>query len=319
MTRRDFYHSVPTWRRVHSINLVSILVILPLFCAVMAQEGTIEDETCLACHDGRDLVLSQGPHRLSSQTDKPVAAIACITCHKGGTAHVDDPSVDNIENPARISDPAVNALCTQCHQPHTERGTVAFDPHISQDLNCTSCHSIHKGYTSLLLDENAAFCGRCHVSAVNEFRKQSNHPLTDGNVTCVSCHDFVGNNSPDFGHGGNSNCYQCHPEQGGPYRYEHEAASSFTTEGKGCTSCHFPHGSPYERLLTQSGSNLCRQCHRLPPAHATKHSGLGVSFDCLDCHSEVHGSYDNRYLLDPWLGTKIGGKAGACFCHNVRE
>jgi DmsE family decaheme c-type cytochrome len=305
--------------RMFSTQLFKILLISALASVVMAQAEEIDDETCLMCHDGYDRVLLQGAHRLSSQTVKPAVTIACITCHEGGATHANDPSIENISNPAKLSEADAIALCTQCHQPHTERGTVAFDPHIGQGLSCTSCHSIHKGFTSLLLDDEAAFCGRCHVAVVNDFRSRSNHPLTDGDVTCLSCHDFTGKNSPNFGHGGNANCYQCHPEKGGPYRFEHEAASSFTTEGEGCTTCHFPHGSPNERLLKRPDNSLCRQCHGLPPGHLTVHDGIGSSYGCIECHSEIHGSYDNSHLLDPQLGTKIGDGPGSCFCHNVSE
>jgi predicted CXXCH cytochrome family protein len=138
-------------------------------------------------------------------------------------------------------------------------------------------------------------------------------------VTCLSCHDFSGRNDVAFGHGNNANCYQCHPEQSGPFRFEHEAASSFTTQGDGCTVCHTPHGSPNERLLAQPGDRLCRQCHGLPLLHAIKHGGIGLEYRCVECHSDIHGSYESHALLDIDLGIKIGGGPLGCYCHEVSE
>ena len=287
--------------------------------ATLCQVFEPDDETCLMCHEEYDKGLAKTVHRLSSEVENATFRIGCVSCHEGGEVHADDPSVENITNPTKTTSAAVNSTCTRCHQPHTEMDNVGFDPHIGEDLACTSCHSIHNGVTALLMDEEAQFCGKCHMSAVNAFKKRSNHPLIDGNLTCLSCHNFTGRGNPDYGYGGNANCYRCHPEQSGPYMYEHEASSSFTTEGGGCVACHFPHGSPNERLLNQPNNSLCRQCHGLPPFHATAHNGEGASFGCLECHSEVHGSYDNSHLLDPQLGIKIGGSPGSCLCHDVSD
>jgi len=154
---------------------------------------------------------------------------------------------------------------------------------------------------------------------VNEFKRVSNHPLTDGNVTCLSCHGFAKEMEPDYGHGQNARCYSCHSEQSGPYTFEHDAASSFATQGGGCIACHSPHGSPNERLLNQPGSGLCRQCHGVPAMHMTQHNGIGQQYDCVECHSEVHGSYENHALLDSYLGSKIGSGPGSCWCHKVEN
>ncbi len=296
------------------------LVLLSLAAAEMPgdEADPVEDETCLTCHEDHDRQLARGPHQLSSQVTNPRSTVACVSCHAGGSRHVDDPYAGDIVNPAKATDTSVLAVCNVCHQPHTERGTVGFDPHIGLDLNCTSCHRIHSDVVSLLSDDDADFCGRCHVSVVEEFRQRSNHPLVDGGVTCLNCHDFTGDNAPNFGHGAATNCVQCHPERSGPYLFEHEATSSFATEGEGCTACHAPHGSPNERLLVRPNNTLCRHCHGLPAGHRVAHEGIANRLVCMDCHSEVHGSYDNRHLLDPDLGAKIGDGPGSCWCHEAR-
>jgi DmsE family decaheme c-type cytochrome len=198
-------------------------------------------------------------------------------------------------------------------------GITGADPHAGEDIGCLSCHSIHTNRAALLVDEEGGFCGECHVSAVSRFRRRSNHPLADQAVTCMSCHDFTGGNDIAFGHGANAICARCHQEQAGPWLYEHEATSSFSTDGSGCTACHLPHGSPNEYLLTQPGDGLCRQCHGVPPLHRSKHDGLAGQHLCVECHSDIHGSYTSRTYLDPMLGLRIAGQVGGCYCHMVED
>ena len=76
-----------------------------------------------------------------------------------------------------------------------------------------------------------------------------------------------------------------------------------------------PHGSGNERLLAQKGSTLCLQCHGVPPRHRTEHSGLGTKLQCVECHSEVHGSNHNAKFLDPDLGSKLFSNCYQSGCH----
>lgn len=303
-----------TW----SICLVggALLVLLMLPTAGSAQ--AVDDETCLMCHDGYNEHLATTTHRLSSETKNPGTDISCVSCHSGGEVHIEDPNTENIVNPGKALAGTQEEICSQCHIPHTTMANVGIDPHVGQNLMCSDCHNVHSGSVDLLIDNRTEFCGQCHVAAVNDFQRRSNHPLTDGNVSCISCHDFTASSGdPNVGHGPKANCTSCHPEFSGPYLYEHNAGSSFAVEGDGCVACHAPHGSPNDRLLTQTGDNLCRQCHGIPAGHVTTHGGVGQQYDCLECHSEIHGSYDNRSLLDPYLGSKIGSGPGSCWCHNV--
>jgi len=281
----------------------------------MAEE--VDDETCLACHDGIEASLMKGSHALESM--RPGSGVSCVSCHSGGEVHIEDPTPDNIGNPGKALAAEAEAVCTACHIPHADVGTIGLDPHRSQDFSCGTCHQVHGGNAALLIDEEGMFCQTCHAAVTNQFRRRSNHPLTDQAVTCMSCHSFTGESEPTFGHGPSANCATCHPEQGGPYIYEHQATSSFSTEGDGCTGCHEPHGSSHERLLMQGGNSLCTQCHGTPPLHRTRHGGIGTQYACYECHSATHGSQSHRSLLNPQLGTLVGGEPGSCFCHNIEE
>ena len=311
------YHNLET-----SLIILFLLLIIGLLAmtSVRASEDTeVDDETCLACHDpSYGDSLEKTSHALASMTPSAGVKINCVSCHSGASVHIEDPNTENIGNPSTMLPEQVEKTCTQCHQPHTESGVLGFDPHIGLNLACVECHSIHSKDLTQVADESSGLCGKCHAAAVNEFRKRSNHPVATGNMSCLSCHSFRQDAEPQFGHGGDAQCYSCHPEQSGPFLFEHEATSSFSPEGSGCTSCHRPHGSSNDRLLTQTDDKLCRQCHAQPPGHLTAHSGEFAGLNCMDCHSEVHGSYDNLFLLDPQLGSKLRGDGQSCFCHEYR-
>lgn len=285
---------------------------------------TAEDVACLACHDGLDARLASGPHELGRSSHRGTAAFtSCVSCHEGADAHSADPTAANISNPARLAENATRRVCTGCHLAHGDGGAGVGDPHAGAGIGCVSCHPIHPESASPgvagALDPGgtSTMCGRCHPAIAMQFARASNHPLADGTVGCVSCHPITGPAEPSPGHGPAANCSGCHPDASGPFLHPHDAANSFSPDGGGCLACHLPHGSPNDRLLVQPGGTLCRQCHSVPPGHRTAHfAGLGVSYACIECHSEIHGSDWNRALLDPDLDSKIAG--GRCYdagCH----
>ena len=67
-----------------------------------------------------------------------------------------------------------------------------------------------------------------------------------------------------------------------------------------CSLCHESHGSVNDRLLTARGPALCQQCHSAAfhPSVAFGADSIGnartgqnmVGKNCLNCHSQVHGS-----------------------------
>lgn len=300
-------------------RLLFAMMAMAIFLCGSASATGPDSETCLECHDTYQESLVGGSHNVGLTNNETDGGVTCSSCHSGGATHIEDPSTDNIGNPGhRVGADAIN-VCVECHQPHAETGIAGLDQHAGQDLVCADCHAVHTSSGRLASDAVADMCDGCHGSIVSEFEKRSNHPLADGIVSCISCHGLTSSLETALGHGGSANCYSCHPEQSGPYVYEHEAASSFTPEGGGCISCHSPHGSANERLLNQPARQLCMQCHGEPPLHRVAHTALATGFDCIDCHSDIHGSYDNSHLLDPQLGSKVGDGAGSCFCHSVED
>ncbi len=273
----------------------------------------VDDETCMMCHEDYHLTLAKIAHQLNQDTG-PVE-VSCVSCHSGAEKHLDDPMPGTIGNPATMAVGDSQQLCRTCHAPHATMAATGFDPHLTQDMSCLSCHDIHQGQQALLPADQSEMCTTCHAGIATTFIRNSNHPLQEANVSCTDCHAFTIANQPTVGHGPTATCYSCHPEQSGPYVYDHPAAISFAVEGGGCLECHQPHGSANRRLLVQPGDALCRQCHGTPPGHRIAHSGLGTKLACVDCHSGVHGSNHNGKLLDPDLGMKLFPDCYQSGCH----
>lgn len=294
-----------------SLKVVLFLSLLLLSTTLQA-EPKVQNETCLECHDEMSETLLSTPHQLQTQ-----AEIFCVSCHAGGEIHAEDPSADNIVNPKEVLGFEALKACKSCHTPHAELDDLGFDMHQSQGLNCASCHKVHGGNKSLLLDDNASFCITCHSDIKQEFSRRSNHPVRQGTITCLSCHQFSRETNNDLSYDMQRACQDCHPEQGGPFLYEHEPSTAYTVGGTGCIECHNPHGSENNYLLKQSSDNLCKSCH-FEPMHETAHPNRGYSDEnCVVCHTQQHGSFTSNLFLDPNMNAKFTDNCYQSGCHTL--
>ncbi len=271
-----------------------------------AAPAGVDNATCLSCHEGYDAGLAKTTHALGLKGNHTVA---CVSCHEGGPVHIENPSKDNITNPATQDPSKTGSTCTTCHQPHPGLGMAGHDPHAGLGMSCTSCHSVHQA-AAWTGDQP---CKKCHESVALQFHKRSNHPLIEGTFTCTSCHRFLGVSEPEIGLGASANCYSCHMEQSGPFLYGHQSSSTFSSESGWCMECHYPHGSENDQLLRQPKSQICNYCHMVP-THNTAHGGVYAGIDCLACHSDIHGSSTTRKLLSSDISTTYGQ---SCWCHGV--
>lgn len=290
-----------------------------LLCSSMVLSApAVEDETCLGCHEGQDQTLSATPHRLSAPGKLGLSGVSCVSCHEGASVHIEDPSRDNITNPATLTGYDAVTVCRECHIAHVELDNFGFDAHSDQQLNCSSCHKVHGGTAALLLDDRADFCYPCHENIKRDFSKRSNHPVKQGNLTCLSCHRFAKHQDGNLIYDLNRICQDCHPQQGGPYMYEHEPVNAYGVEGSGCVECHEPHGSSSDRLLKQKDNALCLQCHFVP-RHQLAHGTAYRNHSCVTCHTDTHGSMVSNQFLDPDLPAKFGINCYQSGCHSLNK
>lgn len=302
--------------------LIAASIFLHLCMATQAvTEKSIDDETCLACHEGFDGILAGGPHRLASSMTNPAVSVTCVSCHEGAEGHVDDPSRETITTPAELTGRAAVEICSGCHVAHVELDNYGFDAHAVQEVNCAECHQVHGDSPALLLSDEARFCIKCHTTQVSSVMGTTNHPVLEGNVTCLSCHRFVKKVGEDLMVEIQGICGTCHPEQAGPFMYEHEAVTAYAVQGGGCMECHNPHGSHNDRLLVQPGPQVCRQCHFEPVKHGQSlaHGNAYAGYDCAICHTAVHGSFVSNLFLDPDLPSRWGIDCYATGCHSLNR
>jgi len=193
---------------------------------------------------------------------------------------------------------ALNAGCESCHGPgslHSESGGEVKPP-FSFAAGRPSANS----YGARLIVEPSrskeTVCFQCHADVRGQFSLPSHHPVPEGKMSCTDCH------SPHKGsayRGGgtaliseNESCFRCHPNQRGPYVFEHEASR------EGCTVCHAAHGSVNAKMLTVRDANLCMKCHFQQVTNGriliggSDHTVRIQQGTCwtAGCHEAVHGS-----------------------------
>jgi len=109
-------------------------------------------------------------------------------------------------------------------------------------------------------------------------------------MKCSDCHDPHGNTDKVRDKDVRwRTCGTCHAEKFGPFLYDHGIKRT-----EGCTACHSPHGSTNRRMLTHARVQpMCLQCHPETP-HDLRQPRWA---NCIDCHTEIHGSDLDRSFL----------------------
>jgi DmsE family decaheme c-type cytochrome len=257
-------------------------------------------EYCIECHPDQQDNLRNTPHQVGSVNKMSGigAIIYCQDCHINYQKHTEDPQVGNIFSPKKGSAEENLKVCASCHFSSHIQELSSGNPHFENQVKCVDCHGVHNSKKKYLLKSSTPeLCFGCHPSIKGEFDLPSRHPLMDKVIDCVDCHDVLKSFSSISSPGSaDEMCLKCHSEYQSPFPYEHNAANDYTLEGQGCTYCHNAHGSTNPRLLKQPGNGLCLQCHTVP-RHTTAHYGLFANRSCQDCHTDVHGSYNHKFLF----------------------
>jgi DmsE family decaheme c-type cytochrome len=238
---------------------------------------------------------------LSDRLDDPKARVTCTDCHIGDERHwEDDPEEYAMTNPANTDASTEAHLCSACHVNAHQQNILEKNVHAANDVNCSSCHSVHASKNSSLLRKSEpTLCLDCHASVEGQFALPYRHPVNDEIVRCTECHMTLDQTSTELSRNGSNVCYECHAQYEGPFPYEHQATVDYSAEEGGCLSCHHAHGSYLPKLLKQPYEpphfQLCSQCHTVPlhnmnSFHGTQWAGV----PCGDCHNDIHGSLRGR-------------------------
>lgn len=269
------------------------------------QERVRQSAACLECHEGEDATLAGSAHWGGKVHDGVDAEIACTDCHDGDLSkHEDDAEKNPMGNPAKLGALAEVQVCTRCHENSHQQNMIERNVHTANGVACSSCHEVHGAKeASLLRKPEPELCESCHTREVADFARPYRHPVEEGIVKCSDCHLKLDKTARDLSFNGTSVCLKCHGEFAGPFPYEHQATLDHSTEEGGCLSCHDAHGSSLPRMLKQPyeppHQQLCTQCHSIPARHLSNpmHGTRWAAVACNDCHTDIHGSYDNPYFL----------------------
>jgi predicted CXXCH cytochrome family protein len=217
-----------------------------------------------------------------------------------------------------------NKVCSECHSNYTRvfaasvharvrfsTGSTSLKSGSGDEFGCEACHgpgSKHvaagggRGKFIINPKKDPATCFQCHLDTQAEFGLPQHHPVVEGRMGCVQCHDPHGMDilKPKGGLAMarlNQSCAECHREQTRPFVFEHEAMR------EGCTVCHNPHGSINRKLLVEADPNLCLKCHAQNQSRAAvtpgqiyignvDHTAFLRQGTCWSagCHTAVHGS-----------------------------
>lgn len=262
---------------------------------------------CQTCHDTAvGTAFQRTAHAKQDQS--------CATCHQNVAEHAKaqmagqggpGPTLKTLK--AR----EVNTICLKCHEKN-KQANYASSMHNRRNVACTSCHGVHS-YKSdkaqLKTKTDTETCFTCHKSERAKSMRTSHHPVREGKMGCVSCHNPHDGSRPKMLQADTVNelCYTCHAEKRGPFLFEHAPVR------EDCVTCHEPHGSNHARMLTQKLPNLCWNCHLTGSGHFGSGDNLStekgvavappgapsgyptvnsrfVERVCRTCHVKLHGS-----------------------------
>lgn len=251
--------------------------------------GFIGAETCKECHEKQYDSYVRSVHSKES-IKGPAAQDACETCHGPGASHVEKGGgrgVDIFTFDKDVDPEAKSARCLTCHERTPGMDLWDQGVHKRNDVSCDSCHDLHVGGRQKPRDPEVCF--DCHRDVKIDVNKRSHHPILEGKISCSSCHAPHGSLNRYMVRADDPRelCFRCHADKRGPYVWEHAPVE------EDCQSCHEVHGSIHGRLLSGRIPQLCQNCHdwsRHPGTPYDRTASFTSRFECLRCHSAIHGS-----------------------------
>lgn len=306
----------PHWESAaRRILLLSGTLLLVGATAVLAEsqgDSPMATVACLDCHQEQVEQFAATPHGRAFAFGDRHGSATCETCHGDGARHIETNDPADIVNPGRLSIEDSTRQCLECHGENAAQTHWLGSAHQRRGVGCLDCHGVHEETapdSMTAVEARTEACYSCHQDVRSDMRKVSHHPVREGKMTCLSCHDPHG--APSKGNLNaatvNELCYQCHTEKRGPFLWEHAPVR------ENCLTCHSPHGSNHLKLQTTSVPYICQQCHlntrhpgtlydgRNLPTLENPSTGSNRLFNraCLDCHAAIHGS---NHPSSPYLG-----------------
>jgi DmsE family decaheme c-type cytochrome len=246
--------------------------------------------TCKDCHEEQYASYAKSFH-FKKVIKGPQGQEPCEACHGAGGRHVDQGGGPGVEIHAfdKKTDPKdKSARCLICHQRTPGMDLWEMGTHHRQDISCDACHTPMHASGSPKPKEPEV-CFGCHRDIKIAANKRSHHPILEGKVRCSSCHAPHGSLNKALVKADDAQqlCFKCHADKRGPVAWAHPPVE------ENCLTCHDVHGSNHARLLTERIPQLCQHCHdraEHPGTPYDNRASFASRWDCLRCHSAIHGS-----------------------------
>jgi formate-dependent nitrite reductase cytochrome c552 subunit len=317
-----------------ALGFFLILVIMslsatPVVAAPPAQGDKPTDETCLACHQQEGMTVQIGEQPLPLTIDVEAfsasvhgtEAIACVDCHTNITGF---PHPDVTASSPRDFSLELYPICQQCHTEQYEKvldsvHQTALAAGNTNAAVCTDCHNPHtqtrltnKDTGEVLLGAHLAIprtCAKCH-NAIYETYKGSVHgaALTQqGNQyvpTCIDCHGVHNIADPTTNTFRNSTpylCANCHTNATimRQYGISTNVLSTYVSDFHGTTVKMFEENYPDQ----PTNKPVCTDCHGVHDILKVDDPNAGIAFKnnllvkCQQCHPNA----TTETFTDSWL------------------
>lgn len=279
------------------------IILMIIFIMTGTVEAAVSNEDCTSCHDEISENFAATPHG-AYLGNTSAADNSCESCHGPGEAHMENQDPALIINPAGHDQMDGAETCLNCHSSH-KFDDWAFSTHNAADVSCAGCHVVH-GEKAMVKKSSPELCYDCHSEVRASSYMPSHHPVAEGKIDCLDCHNVHGG-TVEFamGEGVKELCFSCHADKEGPFVFEHAPAA------EDCMICHTPHGSVADNLLKQNEPSLCLNCHAMhfhatvegvvgefTPPLAPERTGIstrdawkrGMLTKCTQCHTAIHGT-----------------------------
>lgn len=262
-------------------------------------------DSCATCHEDEVDSYMNTTHAHSWK-----ANLSCAECHGDATAHMASGGAKNtITSMRNLSPNDVSKTCVTCHEKTGEQSHTQLSEHFRAGVGCTSCHDVHPsaeqkskmtsiGKSAMLKGNQTELCISCHSTTSADFNKPTHHRLKEGVMDCSNCHNPHGSTQEhQLRADSKTLCASCHQDKRGPFVFEHNAQSI-----DGCMACHESHGSSSRNMLkTQDPRQLCISCHSKETGvgvpHGRANFSLQTTGDCTRCHTQIHGSNHDEFLV----------------------
>jgi predicted CXXCH cytochrome family protein len=229
--------------------------------------------------------------------------VGCEKCHGPGADHVQQPTVNNIVNPAKLDFVRASDTCIQCHSQGQPLANPIEGKHYDWPVGFHQGRQLqdywkleeHKlGETSFTHFAD----GTAHKNRMqgNDFTQSV---MYKRGVTCFSCHDVHGtSNNADLLKPARDLCLTCHgpSSPNGPHAASIEAHTHHArgSAGSECVACHMP-------KIEQTIADVNVRSHTfafIPPSATDNYK---IPNSCTTCHTDK-GTQWAREALRGWSG-----------------